>query len=64
MDIAEGCVVPLSVDVGVAELKDDTVDSVEVWAVPLSVEFGVGCVAELIDDMVDTVVGCASICRC
>jgi len=30
VDIAEGCVVPLSVDVGVAELKDDTVDSVEV----------------------------------
>jgi hypothetical protein len=28
--IVEDSVVPLSVDVGVAELKDDTVDSVEV----------------------------------
>jgi hypothetical protein len=41
--------VPISVDVGVAELKDDKVDTVECCAVPLSVEVGV---AELVTALV------------
>ena len=56
MGIVEEGVVPRSVDAGVAELKDDTVDSVEVWAVPLSVDVGI---AEIKDDTVDAVEGCA-----